>query len=174
MSVKLKVGDRIPRPAGVPDGYVLVPREPTTLLDCPVGLFINQYGGLCLKTEYGNNEGRIDAYIVSSGEFFWGEQPQTIANQRKQIVTPVDALTAAPPPPAQGWQPIETAPKDRTDLIFWVEDKVRFCGGWRNEQYAKNPRPYWTYATSMGVQYVRESQPTLWQLPPTPPAVEGE
>lgn len=60
------------------------------LEDCPIGLFINSYGGLCLKTEYGNNEGRIDAYIVSSGEFFWGDNPQTIANQRKQLVTPVD------------------------------------------------------------------------------------
>lgn len=64
--------------------------ERVTLEDCPIGLFINAYGGLCLKTEYGNNEGRIDAYIVSSGEFFWGDNPQTIANQRKQLVTPVD------------------------------------------------------------------------------------
>jgi hypothetical protein len=74
--------------------------ERMTLEDCPVGLFINSYGGLCLKTEYGNNEGRIDAYIVSSGEFFWGEPPQSIASQRVQLVTPVDedellAATAA-------------------------------------------------------------------------------
>lgn len=60
------------------------------LADCPVGLFITESGTLCLKTEYGNNEGRIDAYIVSSGEFFWGSQPQTIENQRRQMVTPVD------------------------------------------------------------------------------------
>lgn len=58
-----------------------------TLVNCPIGLFMYE-GTLCLKTEYGNNEGRIDAYIVSSGEFFWGEHPQTIANQRKQLVTP--------------------------------------------------------------------------------------
>lgn len=61
-----------------------------TLAKCPVGLFIHKSGGLCLKTEYGNNEGRIDAYIVSSGEFFWGDAPQTIASQRAQLVTPVD------------------------------------------------------------------------------------
>lgn len=60
-----------------------------TLKDCPIGLFINDHGGLCLKTEYGNNEGRIDAFIVSSGEYFWGDEPQTIASQRKQLVTPV-------------------------------------------------------------------------------------
>jgi hypothetical protein len=64
----------------------------TTLANCPIGLFESEGGELCLKTEYGNNEGRIDAYIVSSGEFFWGSQPQTIANQRKQLVSPMDVL----------------------------------------------------------------------------------
>ena len=59
-----------------------------SLADCPIGLFMYR-GGLCLKTEYGNNEGRIDAYIVSSGEFFWGDAPQTIASQRAQLVTPI-------------------------------------------------------------------------------------
>lgn len=63
--------------------------ERVTLAECPIGLFINEHGGLCLKTEYGNNEGRIDAYIVSSGEFFWGAGPATIATQRAQLVTPV-------------------------------------------------------------------------------------
>lgn len=67
-----------------------------TLAQCPIGLFM-VHGELCLKTEYGNNEGRIDAYIVSSGEFFWGSHPQTIPNQRMQMVVPVDgdALAAA-------------------------------------------------------------------------------
>ena len=64
--------------------------QPVTLAACPTGLFINEYGGLCLKTEYGDNNGRIDAFIVSSGEFFWGAAPQTIASQRKSLVTPVD------------------------------------------------------------------------------------
>jgi len=62
--------------------------EPVTLAQCPIGLF-ECSGELCLKTEYGNNEGRIDAYIVSSGEFFWGAAPQTIANQRAQMVQPI-------------------------------------------------------------------------------------
>lgn len=70
-----------------------------TLAECPIGLFIAQggeladSGELCLKTEYGNNDGRIDAYIVSTGEFFWGTAPQTIASQRAQIVTPVENVT---------------------------------------------------------------------------------
>jgi hypothetical protein len=61
-----------------------------TLADCPIGLFMAG-DQLCLKTEYGNNEGRIDAYIVSSGEMFWGDAPQTIASQRAQMVRPVEA-----------------------------------------------------------------------------------
>lgn len=66
--------------------------DSVTLADCPVGLFVPVGSNeLCLKTEYGNNEGRIDAYIVASGEFFWGSQPQTVLNQRAQVVRPVDA-----------------------------------------------------------------------------------
>jgi hypothetical protein len=61
----------------------------TTLAECPIGLFVSADGELCLKTEYGDNEGRIDAYIVSSGEFFWGAAPQTIINQRTERVRPV-------------------------------------------------------------------------------------
>lgn len=57
--------------------------------ECPVGLF--WWGDtLVLKTEYGTNEGRIDAYIVSSGEMFWGPPPQTIESQRVCMVIPVD------------------------------------------------------------------------------------
>ena len=65
-------------------------REAVALEDCPIGLFISRYGSLCLKTEYGDNNGRIDAYIVSSGEMFWGDPPQTVASQRASMVTPVD------------------------------------------------------------------------------------
>jgi hypothetical protein len=64
-----------------------------TLAECPIGLFMSESGELCLKTEYGDNAGRIDAYIVSSGEFFWGAAPQTIPSQRAQIVTPVENVT---------------------------------------------------------------------------------
>jgi hypothetical protein len=67
--------------------------DAVSLADCPVGLFMCG-DELCLKTEYGNNEGRIDAYIVSTGEFFWGRSPQTIASQRATLVTPVDAIKA--------------------------------------------------------------------------------
>ena len=65
----------------------------TTLAESPIGLFMSDSGEQCLKTEYGNNEGRIDAYIVSSGEMFWGAEPQTIASQRAELVMPVENVT---------------------------------------------------------------------------------
>ena len=61
--------------------------------ECPIGLFVADSGELCLKTEYGNNDGGIDAYIVSTGEMFWGAPPQTVASQRAQMVTPVENVT---------------------------------------------------------------------------------
>jgi hypothetical protein len=63
-------------------------KELLALADCPVGLFMKD-DELCLKTEYGDNNGRIDAYIVSTGEFFWGgtSKPQ---DQRKVLVQPVE------------------------------------------------------------------------------------
>lgn len=67
--------------------------DQVTLADCPIGLFVASSGELCLKTEYGNNDGRIDAYIVSSGEMFWGSPPQTIASQRAEMVMPVEHVT---------------------------------------------------------------------------------
>lgn len=76
-------------------GRVVEPEgEPVSLAACAIGLFESGNGELCLKTEYGSNEGRIDAYIVSSGELFWGGTVRP-ADQRKVIVQPV-AISAAP------------------------------------------------------------------------------
>lgn len=69
---------------------VLKNAESTTvsLASAPIGLFY--YGEtLALKTEYGGNDGRIDAYIVESGEFFCGDPPQTIVSQRATQIMPV-------------------------------------------------------------------------------------
>ncbi|MCW4115649.1 hypothetical protein NPA31_011810 [Aurantimonas sp. MSK8Z-1] len=80
--------------ARVPEGWRLVPSgQVMTLAECPVGMFLAG-STLALKTEYGSNEGRIDAYIVDSGEFFWGAAPQTIASQRATLVQPL--VPAAP------------------------------------------------------------------------------
>jgi hypothetical protein len=53
------------------------------LKDCPIGLFIKN-DTLCVKTEYGNN----DAYIVWSGERFWGGA-KTIEEIGEVLVLPI-------------------------------------------------------------------------------------
>ena len=53
------------------------------LKDCPIGLFIKGYT-LCVKTEYGN----ADAYIVWSGERFWGGA-KTIEEIGEVFVLPI-------------------------------------------------------------------------------------
>ena len=73
---------------------------PLSLAECPIGLFLHG-NTLGLKTEYSNNEGRIDAYIVESGEFFCGDQPQTVASQRSQMVVPLQVVAERRPADAE-------------------------------------------------------------------------
>ena len=80
-----------------------------SLAECPIGLFLAESGELCLKTEYGNNEGRIDAYIVSSGEMFWGHAPQTIASQQAELVQPVALAPKEGAPAADLGRAVEAA-----------------------------------------------------------------
>ena len=107
-----------------------------TLALCPIGLFLSESGELCLKTEYGNNEGRIDAYIVRTGEFFWGANPQTIATQRMQPVTPVDAdgLTLVGEPELHKRE--EVATSDATMPL----SRYRVDGGWLYHAHPDAPR----------------------------------
>lgn len=64
--------------------------DPCTLETCPPGLFLaDAYGTLGMKSEYHTDKGAVEAYIVESGEFFWGDNPQTVERQRAQIVRPV-------------------------------------------------------------------------------------
>jgi hypothetical protein len=75
----------------VPSGHAV------SLEQCPVGLFLSD-SEVCLKTEYTRADGAVDAYIVSSGEAFWGPQPQTVEHQRTCMVQPLAALAAATAP----------------------------------------------------------------------------
>ena len=47
-------------------------KKAVSLTDCPVGLFCMELTDevyvACLKTEYGNNQGEIDAYNILTGE----------------------------------------------------------------------------------------------------------
>jgi hypothetical protein len=67
--------------------------EEVSLAECPPGLF---WAGdtLGMKSEYADNSGRIDAFIVESGEFLWGPAPQTIARQRAMRVRPIPNAAA--------------------------------------------------------------------------------
>ncbi|MBR9841450.1 MAG: hypothetical protein GYB50_26890 [Rhodobacteraceae bacterium] len=60
---------------------------------CPPGLFL---AGDCLgfKSEYRNERGTCEAYVVSSGEFFWGGAKN--AEEREALmVTPVEITDAS-------------------------------------------------------------------------------
>lgn len=54
--------------------------------DCPVGLFVSA-GELCLMTEYADMDGHADAYVVASGEYFWGGTTKK-ADRDQVLVTP--------------------------------------------------------------------------------------
>jgi len=68
---------------------------PVTLADCPPGLF---HFGDCLgfKSEYrtrlASHLYQTDAYVVESGEYFWGGTSDP-AEREKLLVTPLDAAT---------------------------------------------------------------------------------
>jgi len=75
-------------------GTIIAQSRQTTLVECPIGLFIDSSGDLCLKTEYRTAKGAIEAYIVETGEFFWGEGLGVDA-QLREIVTPATLLMEA-------------------------------------------------------------------------------
>lgn len=58
------------------------------LIDAPVGLFMSKEGELCLKTEYIADWG-VEAYIVSSGETYWGGA-KTAEERNNLDVTPIE------------------------------------------------------------------------------------
>lgn len=62
-----------------------------TLAECSPGLFIHS-GELGFKSEYTRDDGSVDAYVVRTGEAFWGPQPQSVDNQRACLVEPVSDL----------------------------------------------------------------------------------
>jgi len=75
----------------------------------------------------------------------------------------------------QGWQPIETAPKDGTDVLLVGPSNVVGFGCWMDERFPAiecgvpvecGVDPGW-YATSM---WPGSEQPTFWQPLPAPPA----
>jgi hypothetical protein len=78
---------------------------------------------------------------------------------------------------APEWQPIETAPKDKENLIWF---STLYCGRveigrWETDQYAKKPRPYWTSNGEriFGILAYRQGTPTHWMPLPDAPAAHN-
>lgn len=101
--------------------------------DCPVGLFRAASGELCVMTEYATTRTdgaqgfpQRDAYIVSSGEYFWGGA-KTARERADVMVRPVDvdaALTM--------WKQANTLPeKDENErfsvYLAFSDSKVRLA-----------------------------------------------
>lgn len=85
------------------------------LIDAPVGLF---YSGrtLCVKTEYFTNGG-VDAYIVSSGEYFHGGA-QTSEERNNLMVRPVNQ---------RNLRPVGVWAIEGEDIIWGNSLKRRYC-----------------------------------------------
>lgn len=65
------------------------------------------------------------------------------------------------------WQPIETAPKDGTEILVWMGARI-LLARWDAETYHKRPRPHWS-SFVMGRTWSRDNQPTHWVPLPDPP-----
>lgn len=70
------------------------------------------------------------------------------------------------------WQPIETAPKDNTDILLW-NGRFVSVGRWNICEFYTRAQPYWATERGymFGVQYDRACQPTHWMPLPEPPKV---
>jgi len=73
-----------------------------------------------------------------------------------------------------GWQPIETAPKDGTEILAWVQPRTSrgfsVLARWYSDKFSKDPQPYWMLLMpSRTCEFDRHNQPTHWMPLPEPP-----
>lgn len=98
-----------------------------------------------------------------------------VAAAVRAIGAPAIPLPAAP---VQGWQPIETAPKDRRILLLRKRPYgVMVVGGhWQDDRFGKNIRPYWGHdlERAFGTIDARKNPPIAWMDEPLPPPPVGE
>lgn len=69
----------------------LFPKGKTTLGKLPSGSLFLKDETLCLKTEYRTDNGAIEAFIVGSGEMFWGGTDNA-KDQANMEVTEVEVV----------------------------------------------------------------------------------
>jgi hypothetical protein len=75
-----------------------------------------------------------------------------------------------------GWQPIETAPKDGSLVLLHIASRGFRLARWRTS-YGDEAEPSWTDEAWKAIQYCPcdLGVPIFWTLPPEPPApTEGE
>ena len=104
------------------------------LIDAPVGLFLYE-DTLCLKTEYMHKSfkqttPRVEAYIVDSGETFWGGV-KTAEEVNSLMVTPLDyklkndeAVLSEPAEDVES----ENPPKIKTKYQYYIAYKFKKRG----------------------------------------------
>jgi hypothetical protein len=102
------------------------------------------------------------------GEF----TPYYGARQMRDLLAAAASLAAlAQAPVAQGWQPIETAPKDGTEVLLWLQppynsiEKARWFDLWGNWQIGEFPEDSDEYCG------IGSALPTHWMPIPTPPVI---
>jgi len=71
------------------------------------------------------------------------------------------------------WQPIETAPKNETVLLYRPGCRVD-VGRFEPERHHKRPNPYWASIFSFGVTWAKNHPPTHWRPFPASPQSEGD
>ena len=64
----------------------MIVKSITTLGKLPVGSLFIFGTTLCLKTEYRSENSSIDAYIVGSGEKFWGGTDNPVDQKALEVI----------------------------------------------------------------------------------------
>jgi hypothetical protein len=80
-------------------------------------------------------------------------------------------LKAIRTPPAEAWQPIETAPKDGTNILLWwpMQFHCALTGHWANKW-----NPWIGWKVSGWSHDMFKTEPTHWMPLPNPPAASKE
>jgi len=68
------------------------------------------------------------------------------------------------------WQPIDTAPKDGTNILMWNGDEIQVCS-WHCPGIFDNDRFYWAHGDILNKYNSKQElyAPTYWQPLPEPP-----
>ena len=138
--------------AAVPDGMVLIRRDE-----------LEEVVGDAVK------------WLTSSAGF------DELGSHRDGIVKLYEGLlSAAPQPPegagvVDGWQPIETAPKDGSNILLLRGGRC-VVGYWDTDKYAKRPKPYWSHDCEriFGTREAKSNPPSHWMPLPAAPTLAGK